>query len=190
MTPIMTLEAIQAFLQEELEKAKYTLRAPPEYNQRGTGTQADQYRIPLVEIGNLPHINFSGTLPEAFWMAPYILVGLERASDEDKEANASVLLQVCCYSEVDYDDGRKGLRLPDSKAYMDALNLLQWIKTKLISKTVLGKDYHTTAVSKPFEMGMYSTKEMTYPYAFGYLSFAASIQQEEITFLESGDYFG
>ena len=169
MTPTMLLLAYQEFIQKVLTENDYKLRMPKDLdtlNQDGAapdGTPEYETALPIVAIGNLPHSNFNGVVPGYMTQAHYVLVGMEEATDSDNDASMSLLLQVCLYSQDDY--GNSGT--PDNMAYLDALNLLQFLKREIVKKWTVGG----LPLRKPISMGMYSSKALTWPHAFGYLSF-------------------
>jgi hypothetical protein len=131
--------------------------------------------VPGVYPGNLPHTNFVAEFPDAFYMsAPYVLIGLVNAEDDYSEGRMSLLFQVCTYSQDDYPAVQGKPSTPDHMAYLDALNLLQFIKSAIMSNRVAGFIF----IDKPIRTGMYATQAMTWPYAFGYLSIDVEVPGE------------
>jgi hypothetical protein len=175
MTPYMILNRIREYIEEKLEEHNYRLRATPPneaQDQEGAAPQpdADRYTVPGVYVGGLPHSNFMADLPGQFFRAPYVLVGMEEAEEDYDGGVVGILVQVCAYSEIDYDNSS----VPDYQAFLDALNLLQFLKDKLIMQWTL----EGTAWKKPIRMGMYTSQAMTWPFAFGYLAFGAELVSE------------
>ncbi len=175
MTPYMILNRIRDYIAEKLQEHNYELRAtPPNEVQDQEGEVPDpgedQYIIPGVYVGGIPHGNFQANLPEQFFRAPYVLVGMEEAEEDYDGAAIGVLIQVCTYSEINYQDSD----VPDYQAFLDALNLLQFLKDKLVMQWT----FQGTAWRKPIRMGMYTSQAMTWPFAFGYIAFDAEFVSE------------
>jgi len=175
MTPYMILNRIREYIEGKLEEHNYCLRATPSndmLDQEGAAPEpdADQSVVPGVFVGALPHSNFIVDLPDQFFRAPYVLVGMEEAEEDYDGGAIGILVQVCTYSVIDYENSS----VPDYEAFLDALNLLQFLKDKLIMQWTL----QGTAWKKPIRMGMYTSQAMTWPYAFGYLAFDAELVSE------------
>ena len=175
MTPFMILNRIREYIEEKLQEHNYRLRAAPPntmQNQEGEAPLPDEDRsvIPGVFAGGIPHSNFATEMPYQFFRAPYVLVGMEEAEEDYDGGAIGILIQVCVYSEIDYENSD----VPDYQAFLDALNLLQFLKDKLIMQWAL----EGTAWKKPIRMGMYTSQAMTWPYAFGYLAFEAELVSE------------
>ena len=168
-TLLSILHAYQDLIQRELNVADYRLtKAPPMDKQ---GIEKAELVIPVVTTGCLPHANFSlYGAPNEFFQAPYVMIGFDDNNEDYEEAGIGLLIQVCCYSTLSYitdeEDERFTLSIPDNKAFEDCLNLLEWMKQRLLSS---GK-INGASIDRPIRMGSYNTKELTYPYSFGYLS--------------------
>lgn len=168
-TILSVLHAYQKFIEGELKEADYKLtKAPPMDKQ---GVEKPVFVIPAVTTGCLPHANFSlYGAPNEFFQAPYIMVGFDDNNEDYEEAGIQLLIQTCCYSTASYvtdeEDERYTLDIPDNKAFEDCLNLMEWIKQRILSEGCIAG----TIVDRPIRIGSYNTKELTYPYSFGYLS--------------------
>jgi hypothetical protein len=168
-TILSVLHAYQKYIEAELVAADYKLAKAPPIDKQGIDKPA--FVIPVVTTGCLPHANFSlyGATNE-FFQAPYIMVGFDDNNEDYEEAVIQLLIQVCCYSTASYitdeTDERFNLDIPDNKAFEDCINLLEWIKQRLISKGSIAG----STIDRPIRTGSYNTKELTYPYSFGYLS--------------------
>lgn len=179
-TILSTLHDYKSFIENELKKEDYKLMKSPPLNQHGKERPTEV--IPAVTTGCLPHANFSlyGAENELL-QAPYIMIGFEEGSVDYEEAGIQLLIQVCCYSSSSYvtDETNElyDLDIPDNKAFEDCLNLLEWLQNKFIAKGVISG----TAIGRPIRIGSYNTKELTYPYSFGYLSFPVNTVTKEIS---------
>ncbi len=171
-TVLKILHEYQEFIEVELKKDNYLLPKSPPLDM--LGDEESTMVIPKVTTGCLPHTNFSlyGAANE-FFQAPYIMVGMDDNSADMDSSKTQIMIQVCCYSSglyiTDEQDERYELKIPDNKAFEDCINLLEWIRQKIIEKgSIKG-----TTVERPIQLGSYNSKELTYPYSFGYLSFEA-----------------
>lgn len=187
MTPYKLLEKCKEYLEQLLTEHNYKLRTgdPDQIlNQRGAAPTpgADREIIPSVHIGSLPHENFREELPLRFFAAPYILVGMDEDNQDYNESMFSMLIQVCTYSQDDYDPVGTDKPMPDNLAYLDALNLLQFLRSNLVQQRNLAE----SVIRMPIKMGMYATQAMTWPLAFGYLSFDIAHMDETP---QLADYF-
>lgn len=189
MTPFMILNNLAEFITEKLQQYEYKLRpAPFDTAMNQDGPSPDEATaepvIPGVFIGNIPHSNFVTTMPDQFFRAPYVLVGMEEAVDDNGTGSIGILIQVCVYSEVDQSSaGPEGIKVPDNQGVLDALNLLQFISDKLTQQWV----FEGTAMRKPIRMGMYTAQAMTWPFAFGYLAFDAELMDTAPTNIIYGE---
>jgi len=144
MTPFMILNTFAEFITEKLAQYEYRLRpAPLDNAMNQDGPPPDEasieHVIPGVFIGNIPHSNFVTTMPDQFFRAPYVLVGMEEAVDDNSNGSIGILIQVCVYSEVDQSSvGIGGIQVPDNQGVLDALNLLQFISDKLTQQWTFG----------------------------------------------------
>jgi hypothetical protein len=177
-TLIAILHEYQKFIENELIKSNYSLVKAPAINKQGI--DKPQMVIPAVTTGCLPHNNFSlyGAENE-FFQAPYILIGFEDNDIDYEESKIQLLIQVCCYSSSGYiqdpTDESFGLNIPDNKAFEDVINLLEWIRQKLIKEGIIAG----TTIERPIKIGSYNSKELTYPYSFGYLSLSINSSVQE-----------
>ena len=119
---------------------------------------------PIVATISLPHKNF---IPVDF-QAPNILIGLE-TGDEDAEEHTISIRIVCTTYGGNVPLGAEGL--PDETGYLDLLNLIERIKSKLTQKAVIER---AGLVEKSFKYGIYD-EEITYPYWYGYIRFNMQI---------------
>ncbi len=174
---LSVLHSFQEYIEKELIVAEYKLMKAPPIDKQGIEKPA--LVIPAVTTGCLPHVNFSlyGATNE-FFQAPYIMIGFDDNNEDYDEAGIQILIQVCCYSTSSYitdaEDERFSLDIPDNKAFEDCINLLEWIKQKLI----LGGSVAGTSIDRPIRLGSYNNRELTYPYSFGYLSVPVKISPQ------------
>ena len=174
---ISVLNAYKEYIEKNLIKDDYKLAKAPDLDRQGIDDCT--HVIPKVTTGCLPHANFSlyGAGNE-FFQAPYILVGYEDA-ENGEEDNLSILIQVCCYSSsiyiTDESDEKYELKIPDNRAFEDVTLLLEYISNILRKEiTIAG-----TCIDKPISIGSYNSKELTYPYSFGYLRFNIKYSVED-----------
>ena len=154
------LKGIKKIIKKALTEHKYKmLREPDEGEDKCTLV------TPRVCIGNLPHSNFSlYGASDRYFQAPYILVGYESATADDEEESISILIQACAYTQEEYDGEDDEATFPDNMGILDVTALLEMIARWL-------EEEGSPCFSRPYEIGSYSSKEFTYPYAFGYLKF-------------------
>lgn len=133
-----------------------------------------QYREPYVGLQNLPHKNF--TPPEWFqpetskpYHAPYILIQTHNLRISGEEATLGVRAVFGVYSSgVNYAEDVT-LNVPDNKAYIDLMNIIQKAITEInnvksFGGAMLNEDTGITADT-------YETDTPTWPYAYGYVEF-------------------
>ncbi len=178
-TVLRILHEYTEFIHRELVDADYKLAKAPPLNKQGI--EKPCLVIPAVTTGNLPHANFSlyGAENE-FFQAPYIMIGFDENASDYENSSTQLLIQTCCYPSESYvnnpQDPKHDLDIPDNKAYEDVINLLEWLKDRLLSVGGVGG----TTIEKPVKLGSYNTKELTYPYSFGYLSFQINSVSHDI----------
>lgn len=153
------LNRIKDFIEEKLEEHNLYMAREPEEGEDEGGLELVH---PKVAIGNLPHANFSLYADQAhMYQAPYILVGYETADYGEDSETINILIQACAYTQDVYD-AESGF--PDNMGTLDITELLealmQWFESEA--------DF---PVEKPYQIGSYASRAMTYPYAFGYLQF-------------------
>lgn len=121
---------------------------------------------PCVTTGCLPHQNFNlYGAPELFFQAPYVLVSMETADEDIEGTRINMLVQACACSSTFYEEK---LQLPDNKAFEDCYLFLEKIKGIILEQWF----FNEYCLDGKFQVGTYNTKELTYPYAFGYISFS------------------
>lgn len=130
-------------------------------------TEPAEYVHPYVEICYLPHKNFS---PYDF-QVPLILIAIDDATDGANDHQLNIRLTLATYGGGFYQD----TKIPDAKGYIDLINLIEFTRQALITKSIIGG---TGRIERPVSYGMYDT-ELIYPYWYGYISFTASIQATE-----------
>lgn len=156
MTALDALISLRDFLKNEV--------APTILLQKEHSNPAE-YVHPYVSIISLPHKNF---MPVNF-QVPYILVGLENGDDDTQENSLRIRISCATYGgDLDFQEKNN---IPDEKGYIDLLNLIERIKSKLIDKAIIGGD---CVVEKPITYGIYD-EQITYPYWYGYLQFGVQI---------------
>lgn len=158
MTTQDALDDLQAFLEKAVQEMgmKYQREEidPP------------KYVTPYVAQCYWPHKNF---IPGGF-QTPGILIALDTAEDTGQENTVAIRLLCTTYGGGYYE----GTGIPDSKGYIDLINLMERLKVALITQWTLGR----SALNKPVQMGMYDA-ELAWPYWYGYLSFDLQIPVTE-----------
>lgn len=165
------LEELKSFLEEKIQEKDFKLPKRPE-----NGMQGDELEMvhPVVGIGNLPHSNFSMYgLEQRYFEAPYIMLGIDECTVDYEDESIPILIQVCCYTAEQYDTAENDLKIPDNMGILDVLGLLENIQEWLICESKF-------PVDKPIRLGTYDKKEMTYPFAFGYLSFDSNTNEGKV----------
>lgn len=156
------LERIKEFIETKIKEKNFMMcREPVE------GEDASNLELvhPRVKIGNLPHSNFSlYGADERFFQAPYFLVGFETSSHDYTEEFITILIQVCAYPSETYEHEEGELAFPDISGMLDVVTALETVRDWIIEDAKF-------PANRPFQIGSYASKELTYPYAFGYLSF-------------------
>lgn len=167
---LTTLHAIQKYIEIAIEKHDYKLFKSPPMNKQGI--VKPELVHPMVTTGCLPHANFSlyGAERE-FFQAPYVLIGYEDGDLQSEEQSLRILINVCCYSQGLYIDDESqsdyNLMIPDNKAFEDCTLFLEWLQQRLLEAGTI----NGATIEFPVRLGSYNSKELTYPYAFGFLSF-------------------
>ncbi len=158
------LDKLQSWLIGKIEAEGFKLPKPPEEGEQGEELK-DIY--PSVVICGLPHVNFSMTgFPEEYFQAPYAMISVSDCEFDYEDISIPILIQVCCYTVLPYmvNGVPDEQRIPDNLGTLDVLNFLEKIMAWL-------EEDIPVPISKPIRLGSYDNKEMTYPYAFGYISF-------------------
>lgn len=179
-TILSVINAYKKFIEDELEKDNYLLVKAPPMGQNGKINPTSV--IPSVTTGCLPHANFSlDGADNEFFQAPYIMVGMDDYGADYDETSLQILIQACCYSSSSYVTDQTSelydLNIPDNRAFEDCLNLLEWMKNKIMSQGLIAG----TSVDRPIRVGSYNSKELTYPYSFGYLTFPVNTVTHDIS---------
>ena len=168
---ISILNAYKKNIEKYLKESCYKLAQPPAEGK--VGIDAPTMVIPKVTIGCLPHQNFSlYGAPDIFFQAPYIKVGYEEADIENDEMSISMLIQVCCYPSETYETETA---LPDNQALTDLTLFLEWLRDKILTKQIA-----SAPIEGGVKIGTYNSRELTYPYAYGYVSFSVKTIKESI----------
>lgn len=135
---------------------------------------------PNVCTGYAPPRNTDMSMYNGGYHAPCIVVGLGEngGNDDGKDATIPVMVTFGTYSPgqikdfgQDADDNRVQL---DNEGFIDLLNLIECARTTLLKKTVLKR----TTVERPVQWGMYP--DQPYPYWYGWVSFDAKVDVEEM----------
>lgn len=134
-----------------------------------------EYVNPYVDIGTIPHKNFQ---PLAF-KSPMILWTID-AVDDDGTYESGRVLNLRAYVSTYGGDIYKHVdgvqtNIPDNKAYLDMLNLLELMYQKISSKM----NVDGVAINKPVSYGIYDGA--FYPYCYGYFTIQAEIPSVEYT---------
>ena len=160
---IQLLDEIEKYLSNELEKENFSMPKLP--NEGNIGIDDVKMVVPKIAKGCLPHENFGlYGATEGFFQAPYGLINISKINQNFDSSTIECLFQACTVSSSDYE----GSVLPDNKGYEDLFLFLEWVKQKLIRRWTFGRN----TLSGNIEIGTYNTKDMTYPFSFGYVSFS------------------
>ena len=166
------LKALKKNIEMYLTESDYRLAQPPAADK--AGIDAPTMVIPKVTIGCIPHQNFSlYGAPDMFFQAPYILIGYEDSDRESDDMSVNILIQVCTYPSETYDGTELGL--PDNQALVDLTLCLEWLREKILIGNI-----DSIQIEGNVKVGTYNTRELTYPYAFGYVSFSVKTIRETI----------
>lgn len=170
------INEIKEYLEKTIQDENYVLnQLCVEKDETGKRVQ------PKVTTGNLPHQNFNlYGADDVFFQAPYVLVGFEESDENLQDCTFSILVQVCCCTST-YYDGEKRI-VPDNKAFEDCVIFLEWIKNRIIKKW----NFSGMPIDGRFKLGTYDSKELTYPYSFGYISFG--LENKEVNINRSNLY--
>lgn len=160
MTAVEALISLKSFLDREVAQGILLQKE---------GSDPIEYVHPYVSIIALPHKNF---MPVNF-QVPHILIGFVEGEDADDDNTLNIRISCATYGgDATFQEQNN---IPDEKGYLDLLNLLERIKTKLINETIVEGD---CIVEKPIKYGVYD-EELTYPYWYGYMQFAAQLPIDE-----------
>lgn len=122
---------------------------------------------PAVHIGWIPP---KGFLPAEMETAiPCLIVGLDEASDDSKDAEYKIRISAVVYSPGLHkpEGADKVTYSPDFQGYRDLLNLIDRTVAEL-KKNRIVKNYGT--IQDPIKWGMY-INEQPYPYWYGWITF-------------------
>ena len=132
------------------------------------GEQVEEYVNPYVTYGTVPHKNFQ---PLDF-QTPCIVWTFDEMEDNGdyaKGRTVNVRAYVSAYSSEIYAEGK----LPDNKAFIDLVNLLEKMYIELAKK----RNIKGVGIQSPVSYGIYDGA--FYPYAYGWVSFTAEIPRVE-----------
>lgn len=174
MTIIETLEAVKAFLDEQVAQ-KINLENPL-YHELGEPNL--RYVNPGVYLGYLPP---GDMLPEGYAI-PGLIIGLEEdADDGDGDAGVRIRITFAVYRAGGLDEADE--LVPDMTGYRDLLTLIQKTKSAVLSARHIGTEGGPkTLVQPPVKSGMY--KEQPWPYWYGYMTFEVSVPSIDAIDLE------
>ena len=165
MTPLNVLKKITEFTEKEIAP---TILMQKELRRTGDVLKnvepVVEYVHPAVTYGTIPHKNFQ---PLDF-QCPMILWTFDEVADGktyDEGRTIQVRGNVSAYSSELYGDER----LPDNKAVVDLMNVLERIYIEFARRHVI----NGVGVKGEFSYGIYDGAY--YPYAYGWISFTAEI---------------
>lgn len=127
MTPLDLLKSLKGYCEEITKEMRLVARVPE------NGTEAGE-RPPKVFVGNLPNKESEKKT------APYILLKLLTKKTDDEESVCRVRIICVTFSEDKQEN------------YIQCLNLLTRIETKLLEDTVIANRY---SCQKPIETVVY-----------------------------------
>lgn len=127
MTPLDLLESLKGYCEETTKDMRLVVRVPE------NGTEAGE-RPPKVFIGNLPNKESERKA------APYILLKLLTKKTDEEESVCRVRIICVTFSEDKQEN------------YIQCLNLLTRLETKLLEDTVIANRY---SCQKPIESVVY-----------------------------------
>lgn len=159
-------EKIKEFFEENVAKGFYLQLQDTEDD--------PEYRQPYVDLQNLPHKNFIPPdwiqYPNAKpYYAPYILIQTYNLRINNNIATMSVRATFGVYASGKYETDNVKLNVPDNKAYIDLMNIMQ----KAIEAVNSIGAFGNAELSENSEItaDVYDMEEPPYPFAYGYLSF-------------------
>ena len=131
-----------------------------------------QYREPYVDLQTLPHKNFIP--PDVInyngksFQAPYILVQTYNLRTNDDIATLSVRAVFGVYASGNYETEDLTLNMPDNKAYIDLMNIIQKAMTEVNTKRKFG---NAVLTDSDITADIYDLDVPPYPYSYGYMEF-------------------
>lgn len=156
MTLLESLNGLKKFIEDEVAN---------EIKLQKEKSNPIEYVHPYVALMSLPHKNF---LPSNVdFQVPFILVGFSNKSSHSDENVVAIRILCATYG----GNMIEGVNIPDETGYIDMINLLERIETKLVEKAVING---VGTVERPINSGIYDT-EITYPYWYGYMQFDLQI---------------
>lgn len=172
------LREFEKTINQGINDHNYELARPPEEGKQGI--EHPTMVKPKTCIGCLPHTNFNlYGAPNQFFQAPYVMIGLEDSNTINGECDTKILIQVCCYSSSAYiqDDKNElyNLDIPDNQSFQDVLLFLEFLRDIILQNDTIDG----ATIEEPIILGSYNSKELTYPYSFGYLSFSVNTHLAE-----------
>jgi hypothetical protein len=171
MTPKEALEALKSFTEDKIAPAFLLMKEPTlNVDVMDMREQDTEYVHPYVDICDMPHKNFQ---PIDF-QCPSILWDFDEAEDSGNYGDGrtiSIRAHVSTYGGNMYKaiDG-VATKLPDNKAYIDLLNVLEFMYQKMSEDPTIGGKL---MIHNPITYGKYDGA--FYPYAYGYIQAQAEL---------------
>ena len=132
-----------------------------------------EYREPYVDLQTLPHKNF---VPPNFiqygaktFQAPCILIETYNVRVDGNKVTMSVRAIFSVYASESYEVDDVLLKVPDNKAYIDLMNIMQKALTEVSTKGIFGNA--RLAEGTEITADIYDLDVPPYPYAYGYMTF-------------------
>lgn len=158
-------EKIKEFFEENVAKDYYLQLQDTE--------DEPQYREPYVDLQTLPHKNFvppdwiqpTNAKP---YHAPYILIQTHSVRINDDLATMSVRAIFGVYSSENNTTSIDTLKVPDNKAYVDLMNVMQKALEAINKNRVFG---NAQLADTEITAEIYDTENPTWPFAYGYITF-------------------
>lgn len=180
MTPLDVLNKVKSFTEEHIAPFLLMRKEPKKTGDimtKPSDTETPEFVHPAVEIGTIPHKNFQ---PLEF-QCPMILWTFDETTDAgtyDEGRIVRLRANVSAYTSGLY---KENTLLPDNRAFIDLVNVLEKIYQEITKKNVI----NGVGIMKPITYGIYDG--VFYPYAYGYLTLTAEItriQYDDEIFLE------
>ena len=171
MTPKDALNALKAFTEDKIAPHLLLMKEPQiSADVMEMQEQEIEYVHPYVDIGDIPHKNFQ---PLDF-QTPMILWTFDETEDSGSYSEGrtiNIRAYVSTYGGDVYktQDG-VATKLPDNKAFIDLMNVLELMYQKISADLTIGGKLQ---IRKPIIYGKYDGA--FYPYAFGYFQAQAEL---------------
>ena len=159
-------EKIKEFFKENVAKGFFLQLQDTE--------EEPEYREPYVDLQTLPHKNFVAPGDWVFtsskpFQAPYILIETQNVRINNDVVTMGIRAIFGVYASGNYEAEDVALIVPDNKAYIDLMNVMQKGMDAVNSIRTFGNAQ--LAEGTEITADIYDMDTPTYPYAYGYMTF-------------------